>query len=73
MPATENTLRPFAERKGKAMTIPEVADYLGVTERMVRRLIADGRLPKLKVGRLVRVHVDDLDNYVARQRGEVNG
>ncbi|HEX6681089.1 MAG TPA: helix-turn-helix domain-containing protein [Gaiellaceae bacterium] len=63
-------LRPFSERNGKGMTIREVADELGVTEKMVRRLLASGQLKKMKVGRLVRVHVDDLAAYIAKARGE---
>ena len=31
-------------------TIPEVASYLGVHEHTVRRKIADGQLPAIKLG-----------------------
>lgn len=38
------------------LTVAEVADYLRVSERFVRKLIAEGRLPAAKVGaRVVRV------------------
>jgi excisionase family DNA binding protein len=74
MPKTKEVrapkLRPFSERNGKGMTIQEVADELGVTEKMVRRLLASGQLKKMKVGRLVRIHVDDLSAYIAKARNE---
>jgi excisionase family DNA binding protein len=36
------------------LSIEELAEHLGVTVRHVRRLIAERRVPYLKVGRLVR-------------------
>jgi excisionase family DNA binding protein len=62
--------RPFAERKGRLMTPEEASDELGVTERMIMRLIYNGELRATHVSKLVRIHVEDLDAYVARQRGE---
>lgn len=44
------------------------ADYLGVSEDFVLRLIAKGELPKIKLGRCRRISLADLDNYIARQR-----
>jgi excisionase family DNA binding protein len=49
--------------------IDEVAAILGVSARTVRRLIAAGELLACRLGRLVRVHPDDLAAYVNRQRG----
>jgi excisionase family DNA binding protein len=46
----------------------EVADYLGVTERQAWRLIRRGDIPKIRVGGLVRVHVDDLELYIEARR-----
>jgi len=34
----------------------------------VRRLIHDGRLEAVRVGRVLRVHGDSLDGFLARQR-----
>ena len=36
------------------LTIEELANHLGITVRHVRRLIAERRIPFLKVGRFVR-------------------
>lgn len=40
----------------------EAADYLGITDRTLRRMIAAGRLPAYRLGpRLLRIDVADLD------------
>ncbi len=70
--ASAKPKRSYAERKGSLMTDEEVADELAVTARMVRRLIGRGELRGTKIGKLVRVHHDDLDVYIARQRGEAS-
>ena len=36
------------------LTIDQLAERLGVTRRHVRRLVAERRLPYLKVGRFIR-------------------
>ena len=36
------------------LTIDQLAERLGITVRHVRRLVADRRVPYIKVGRLVR-------------------
>lgn len=46
------------------MSIPQGATYLGVSPRFVRRLVDEGRVPYLKVGRLVRLRVADLDAFL---------
>ena len=46
------------------MTSAEAAEYLGVSERYVRRLVAERRVAYLKVGRLVRVRAEDLDGLL---------
>lgn len=47
------------------LDVPATAEYLGVTERFVRELIARRRLTHVKVGRLVRFRHTDLDAYVS--------
>lgn len=40
----------------------EAAEYLGITDRTLRRMIAAGRLPAYRLGpRLLRIDVADLD------------
>jgi excisionase family DNA binding protein len=43
----------------RPLNIAEAADGLGVTPRFVRRLVAERRIPFLKVGRHVRFDPDD--------------
>jgi excisionase family DNA binding protein len=53
----------------RLLTIPEVAERLAVSERFVRRLLFDGRLPKVKVGgRLVRIDERDLEAFIEAGR-----
>jgi excisionase family DNA binding protein len=48
------------------LTIPEVAKRLHVSERTVRRLVRDGKLHHVRVGRrLVRVMPLQLDRFVS--------
>lgn len=55
---------------GRLLDIEQAAEYLGVTERWVRRAIADRRIPFSRVGRLVRFDPRDLDAYLASNRVE---
>lgn len=50
------------------LTVPEVAAELNVSQRMVRRLIADSRLPATRFGVHVRVGVDELEAFIAQCR-----
>ena len=49
-------------------TIPDVAEILKVSEKQVRRYIADPdprkRLPSSKFGRLIRIEPSDLENFI---------
>jgi excisionase family DNA binding protein len=53
----------------RLLLIDHVAEGLGVSARTVRRLIARRELVACHLGRSVRVHPDDLADYVNRQRG----
>lgn len=48
----------------EVLTIPKVADFLGVCERTVRREVKAGRLECFRVGRVVRFTREQLENYV---------
>lgn len=52
------------------LTTTEASEYLGVTERWIRRAVAERRLPYLKLGRLLRFHPLDLDTYMDARRVE---
>lgn len=53
--------KPIQTRR-RYVKIGEAADYLGVTERTIRQMIADGRLRGYRSGtRLVRVDLNEID------------
>ncbi len=48
--------------------LPAVAEYLGVTERHVRRLVAERRIPYYKWGHLLRFDPVEVEAWVASHR-----
>ena len=57
------------------ISLKEAASLLSVSRSTLRRWVAQGRLPYVRLGRLVRVHVADLDalirvGFLERGRGE---
>lgn len=49
-------------RRRRYVTLAEAADYLSVTDRTIRQMIADGRLTGYRSGpRLVRVDLNEVD------------
>lgn len=44
--------------------IPGAATYADVGEKTIRRRIADGTLPAVRVGRLIKIRIDDLDKLL---------
>ena len=49
-------------------SVRDVANRLGVHPETVRRLIHDGRLDAVRIGRVLRVPQASLDGFLARQR-----
>ncbi len=50
------------------LTTDEVLDYLKTTPRTIYRLIRDGELPAIRLGRQWRFRRTDLDAWLERQR-----
>lgn len=50
------------------LDVTAAADYLGITVRHVRELVARRSIPYVKVGRLVRFLPEDLDAYLAERK-----
>lgn len=48
----------------KLLSVPEVADRLGVGERFVRRLVEERRIRYYKVGKFVRISESDLADWL---------
>jgi excisionase family DNA binding protein len=53
------------------LTMEEVAERLNTTPRHVRRLVSTRRIAYRKLGRYVRFHPADVDEYIAANRVEV--
>jgi excisionase family DNA binding protein len=49
-------------------SVRDVASRLGVHPETVRRLIHDGRLDAVRVGRVLRVHSESLHGFLVNQR-----
>ena len=49
------------------MTVNEVADLLRVSRMTVYRLIKDGSIAALRVGRSYRLREDDVDDYLSER------
>ena len=67
---TSNAPVPRAQR-APLLDTDEVAVALRVTPRLVRRLVAERRIPFVKVGRFVRFDPGELDVWLDQQRVEV--
>ncbi len=50
------------------LSVRELADWLGITEVTVRRLMAKGELPYYTVGRSVRFRRPEIEEYLQRRR-----
>lgn len=63
--------KPTKSKSGSAlMTISDVAESWGASEKTVRRAIEAGDLPVIRIGRLVRVDPEDNARFLrARKEG----
>jgi excisionase family DNA binding protein len=52
----------------RLVDLPAVADQLGVTDRYVRRLVAERRIPYIKFGRLLRFDLVEVEQWLERSR-----
>lgn len=52
----------------RLLSIPELADHLGVTERHIRRLVAERRIPYLKWRRFIRFDPTDIATWLDAAR-----
>ncbi len=57
---------PFGEHE--FLTTDEVLEYLRINARTVYRLIRDGELPAVRIGRQWRIRRSDLDEWLEAQR-----
>jgi excisionase family DNA binding protein len=74
---TRGSKRPVDHRRAEASAVRllgvlEVAERLGTSERFVRRLVSERRVPFHKVGKFVRFDPEDIDIWLADHRVEPN-
>ncbi|MCW2542047.1 MAG: hypothetical protein JWN95_3772 [Frankiales bacterium] len=53
------------------LSVPEAAEFLNTTERFVRRMVEERRVPFHRFGRHVRISRADLEAFVAASRVEL--
>jgi excisionase family DNA binding protein len=49
---------------GRPFTMAEAAERLGVTTRLVRRLVSERRIGFVRIGKFIRLRQEDLDAYI---------
>jgi excisionase family DNA binding protein len=49
-----------------ALSVPQAAEAMSVSERFMRKLIANGTVPSIRVGGRVLVRYTDLEAYTSR-------
>lgn len=62
--------RTNADSDGVLLDRAAAARYLNVTERWIARALTEGRIPKVKLGLLVRIDKRDLDAFIEAARRE---
>jgi excisionase family DNA binding protein len=61
---------------GRLLTLKQAAEYLGISHWTVRRLVWNGSLPHVPIGRLVQLDRADLDAWIDEKKtcfGASNG
>ena len=71
MSATTSNPPVARAQRAPLLDTDEVAVALRVTPRLVRRLVAERRIPFVKVGRFVRFDPGELDVWLDQQRVDV--
>jgi excisionase family DNA binding protein len=56
--------------QARLLTVNEVADLLRVSRMTVYRLIKEGQMKALRVGRSYRLREDDVDEYLSKRYTE---
>ncbi len=57
-------------KKRPLLTVPDVAEQLSLSRRMVYQMIANKTFPAIKIGRAVRISPDAFDHWMEDKEGE---
>jgi len=63
-----SALRVKSEERRAFFTPRGLAEYLSISERTVRQMLLDGRIPSYKIQGVRRIDPVDVDAYLARNR-----
>jgi excisionase family DNA binding protein len=63
-----SALRVRTEERRAFFTPRSLAEYLSISERTVRQILLDGRIPSYKIQGVRRIDPTDVDAYLARNR-----
>ncbi len=66
--ADERFVASVEQNRSALYSVREVAALLGVHPETIRRLIHDGRVAAVRVGRVLRIESYEVDRFLARQR-----
>jgi excisionase family DNA binding protein len=55
-------------RGDELLTVAQAGEYLGTGERFIRRLVAERRIPYVKLGKYVRLQRSALDAFIEAGR-----
>lgn len=55
---------PERARPSRYTDVSGIAEHLAITERHVRRLVLERRIPHRKLGKLLRFDVDEVDRWM---------
>jgi excisionase family DNA binding protein len=61
-------MEPTAVTSTRLLTVPEAADRLRLSARMVERLIERGEMVPLRIGRSVRLTDTEIEEFIERKR-----
>lgn len=59
---------PLMNQPGPLLDIPSAALRMGVTERFMKRLVEERRIPYFKIGKFIRFSEEDLDDFLIAAR-----
>ncbi len=54
----------------RLISIPQASSYLGISKKMVEKLMYRGEIPYYKVGKLVRFRPEEIDFWLSKQRSQ---
>jgi len=62
----------FESLPDRLLTIGELASYLSTTERHLRRLVYEKRIPYLKVGHFIRFHPGAISRWLSENHHDAS-